>query len=173
VGRLSRRSCLQQGRSRSPAERRLPTVNWSCGPGNDSTSTRCSYEWSTPQLLCGGASRRPNQRRSSRSMYSRSAVSPVDRPPPAPGIARRAVGSSTATVSGHQRSRRGPRVGERLQDHRCRGPVVKGASTRYQPARRDWVKVNSIAIPSVWARASGALGLVRHKVIGGLRGNAG
>ena len=81
-------------------------------------------------------------------------VSTVDRPPPAPGIARRAVGSSTATVSGHQRSRRGPRVAERLQDHRCGGPVVKGASTRYQPARRDGVKVNSVAVPSVWARAS-------------------
>ena len=33
------------------------------------------------------------------------------------------------------------------------GLLVKGASTRYQPARRDWVKVNSVAVPSVWARA--------------------
>ena len=48
------------------------------------------------------------------------------------------------------------------------GLVVKGASTSYQPARRDWVKVNSVAVPSVWARACGAFGLVRHKVIGGL-----
>ncbi|TCN34473.1 ATP dependent DNA ligase-like protein [Kribbella sp. VKM Ac-2500] len=26
------------------------------------------------------------------------------------------------------------------------GLVVKGASTRYQPGRRDWVKVNSIGV---------------------------
>lgn len=26
------------------------------------------------------------------------------------------------------------------------GLVVKGASTRYQPGRRDWVKVNSLGV---------------------------
>ncbi|WP_158293280.1 hypothetical protein [Kribbella sp. VKM Ac-2500] len=29
------------------------------------------------------------------------------------------------------------------------GLVVKGASTRYQPGRRDWVKVNSVGVGGV------------------------
>jgi ATP-dependent DNA ligase len=32
------------------------------------------------------------------------------------------------------------------------GLVVKGASTRYQPARREWVKVNSLGLAGVQLR---------------------
>lgn len=38
------------------------------------------------------------------------------------------------------------------------GLVVKGAGTRYQPGRRDWVKVNSVGVPRV--RFAGASGVV-------------
>jgi ATP-dependent DNA ligase len=31
------------------------------------------------------------------------------------------------------------------------GLVVKGASTRYQPGRREWVKVNSVGVDGVWS----------------------
>jgi ATP-dependent DNA ligase len=38
------------------------------------------------------------------------------------------------------------------------GLAVKGASTRYQPGRRDWVKVNSDGVPS--GRFAGVAGVV-------------
>jgi hypothetical protein len=31
------------------------------------------------------------------------------------------------------------------------GLDVKGAATRYAPGRRDWIKVNSVGVESVWA----------------------
>ncbi|WP_410790418.1 hypothetical protein [Kribbella sp. C-35] len=36
------------------------------------------------------------------------------------------------------------------------GLVVKGASTRYQPGRRDWIKVNSVGVNCVRPIATGA-----------------
>jgi ferric-dicitrate binding protein FerR (iron transport regulator) len=33
---------------------------------------------------------------------------------------------------------------EAIKAYGVGGPVVKGASTRYQPGRRDWVKGNSL-----------------------------
>ncbi|WP_369410615.1 hypothetical protein [Kribbella orskensis] len=40
------------------------------------------------------------------------------------------------------------------------GLVVKGASTRYHPGRRDWIKVNSVGVGVVRSGASPGFRLV-------------
>jgi len=45
------------------------------------------------------------------------------------------------------------------------GLVVKGASTRYQPGRRDRVKVNSVGVGGVRQLACALTGLVRRWIV--------
>jgi hypothetical protein len=47
---------------------------------------------------------------------------------------------------------------EAIKAYGVEGPVVKGASTKYQPGRTDWVKINSVGVRRV--RFAGAAGVV-------------
>ncbi|WP_255511393.1 hypothetical protein [Kribbella sp. VKM Ac-2500] len=126
------------------------TANWWCGPGTGSISTRCSSGWSTPRPPCGGASRR---RGPSFVAFDVLAVGSVDVRPMRWTVRRRRLESlagrwvpplevSPVTADADEARE----WLDAFKSSGVEGLVVKGASTRYQPGRRDWVKVNSIGV---------------------------
>ena len=52
-----------------------------------------------------------------------------------------------------------------FKSSRVEGLVVKGASTRFQPGRRDWVKVNSVGVGGARQLACALTGLVRRRIV--------